>query len=126
LLIVRSIIDRPFAVVDRSFKGGDVDVLSDVLRAVRLTGALYFDVHAGAPWVAETPTAGSIGAYVMPQSEHVIAFHMMLDGSAWAQLADCSQPAICLRDGDAVIFARGDDHFLGSQPGKRSSTNIEL
>lgn len=103
-----------------------MDVLSDVLRAVRMSGALYFDVHAGAPWVAETPRAGSIGAYVMPQSEHVIAFHILLDGSAWAQLADLSQPAICLQAGDAVMFTRGDDHFLGSERGKRSAANPEL
>jgi len=31
------------------------DVLSDVLRAVHLTGALYFDFELSSPWVAETP-----------------------------------------------------------------------
>ena len=29
-----------------------MDVLSDVLNAVRLTGAVYFDVRARCPWVA--------------------------------------------------------------------------
>ena len=32
-----------------------MDALSDVLRAVRLTGAIFFDVQASEPWVAETP-----------------------------------------------------------------------
>ena len=32
-----------------------MDALSDVLQAVRLTGAVFFDVDASAPWVAETP-----------------------------------------------------------------------
>ena len=32
------------------------DVLSDVLRAVRLTGAVYFDFELSAPWVAEAPS----------------------------------------------------------------------
>ena len=32
-----------------------MDALSDVLRAVRLTGAVFFDVPASAPWVAESP-----------------------------------------------------------------------
>ena len=31
------------------------DVLSDVLRAVRLTGAVYFDFELSSPWVAEAP-----------------------------------------------------------------------
>ena len=29
------------------------DVLSDVLRAVRLTGAIYFDYELSSPWVRE-------------------------------------------------------------------------
>lgn len=31
------------------------DVLSDVLRAVRLTGAVYFDFELSEPWVLEAP-----------------------------------------------------------------------
>ena len=34
-----------------------MDALSDVLRAVRLTGAVFFDIKASEPWVAETPPA---------------------------------------------------------------------
>ena len=33
------------------------DALSDVLRAVRLTGAVFFNLDVKAPWVAETPSA---------------------------------------------------------------------
>ena len=36
-----------------------MDVLADVLRAVRLTGAIYFDITARAPWIAETPAMSS-------------------------------------------------------------------
>ncbi|MEJ1961178.1 MAG: cupin domain-containing protein [Gammaproteobacteria bacterium] len=38
-----------------------MDALSDVLRAVRLSGAVYFDIRAAEPWVAETP-AGPYGS----------------------------------------------------------------
>jgi AraC-like DNA-binding protein len=103
-----------------------LDVLSDVLRAVRLTGAIYFDVHACHPWVAETPPISRIGANVMPDFEHVIAFHLMLDGWCWAQLADESQPPIRLENGDSVLFVRGDAHFMSTEPGKRSSPNMDI
>jgi AraC-like DNA-binding protein len=103
-----------------------VDVLSNVLREVRLTGAVYFDVRAGAPWVASTPGSASICAGVMPEFEHVIAFHIMLDGRGWAQLADESQPAICLDAGDAVIVARGDSHSIASDQGRHSIGNPDL
>ena len=97
-----------------------MDVLSDVLRAVRLTGAIYFDVNARAPWIAESPPASAICTNVMPDFEHVIAFHIMLDGWCWAQLADQSKPAIRLETGDAVIFVGGEGHFMTSELGKRS------
>ena len=45
-----------------------MDVLSDVLRAVRLTGAIYFDVDAGSPWVGESPGTAEIAAAVMPEA----------------------------------------------------------
>ena len=32
-----------------------MDVLSDVLLAVRLTGAVFFDIDARSPFVAQSP-----------------------------------------------------------------------
>jgi AraC-like DNA-binding protein len=103
-----------------------MDVLSDVLREVRLTGAVYFDVHAGAPWVAATPGSASICANVMPEFEHVIGFHVVLDGRGWAQLVDESQPALCLDVGDAVIIARGDGHCISSEPDTQAVPNADF
>ena len=103
-----------------------MDVLSDVLRAVRLTGAIYFDVRAREPWVAETPATSRICANVMPAFEHAISFHIMLDGWCWAQLADESEPAVKMESGDAVIFIGGEGHFMSTVPGKRAEANMDL
>ncbi|HKE43236.1 MAG TPA: AraC family transcriptional regulator [Steroidobacteraceae bacterium] len=103
-----------------------LDVLSDVLRAVRLTGAIYFDIHARHPWVAETPPISKIGANVMPDFDHVIAFHIMLDGWCWAQLDNQSEPPIRLESGDAVLFVRGDAHYMSTEVGRRSSPNLDM
>jgi AraC-like DNA-binding protein len=103
-----------------------MDVLSDVLRAVRLTGAVYFDVRARAPWVAETPATHRICANVMPAFEHAIAFHIMMDGWCWAQLADESEPAVKLEAGDAVIFVGGEGHFMSTERGKRAQPDLDL
>ena len=40
------------------------DVLSDVLRAVRLTGAVFFAVDATAPWALEGPALASNSALI--------------------------------------------------------------
>lgn len=103
-----------------------MDVLSDVMRAVRLTGAVYFDVNARAPWTAETPALAKICAKVMPEFEHTLAFHVMLDGWCWAQLADESAPAVKLEEGDAVLFASGDAHFMSTEQGRRSVPDMAL
>lgn len=55
----------------------------------------------------------------MREFEHVISIHIMLEGGAWAQLSDQSQPAIGIAAGDAVIFAQGDAHFMSSAPDER-------
>jgi AraC-like DNA-binding protein len=100
--------------------------LSDVLSAVRLTGAVYFDVRAREPWVAETPATNRICANVMPAFEHAISFHIMMDGWCWAQLADESEPPQKLENGDAVIFIGGEGHFMSTERGKRAEPMMDL
>ena len=93
------------------------DTLSDVLRAVRLHGAIFFAVDGRAPWVAESPAARVIAPHLLPGVEHVIEYHMVTRGSCWAGLTD--QPAVRLETGDVIVFPRGDAHVLSSAPGMR-------
>lgn len=101
-----------------------MDVLSDVLRGVRLTGALFFDMKAHAPWVGTTPKASVIASLVMPDAERVICFHILVAGDAWAALEDGSSPPMRLSAGDVVIAAKGDSHFLSSAPGMRGEPDL--
>jgi AraC-like DNA-binding protein len=87
---------------------------------------MYFDVRARAPWIAESPATPRICSNVMPDSEHVIAFHIMLDGWCYAQLADESEPPIRMEAGDAVIFPQGEGHFMGPELGRRSEPNLDM
>jgi AraC-like DNA-binding protein len=91
-----------------------VDVLSEVLRAVRLTGALYFEVNAAHPWVALTPSMRQIGAAMMPGAEHVIPFHIMVAGHAWAMPEDRSVPPMSVESGDVLMFPFGASHIISS------------
>jgi hypothetical protein len=115
---------RPEELTDRlliGFGSLEVDVLSDVLRAVRLTGAVYFDLRARAPWVAETPPTSHIRDRIMPGFEHVISFHMVLNGSCWAYLAEDPNSSVLLETGDAVIFTSGDTHVMSTERGRRAT-----
>jgi AraC-like DNA-binding protein len=93
------------------------DPLSDVLRAVRLTGAVFFAVDGSAPWVAETPPSRVIAPYVMPGAEHVIEYHVVTAGSCWGGLLD--EPAVRLEAGDVLVLPQGDAHVISSAPGMR-------
>lgn len=99
------------------------DTLSEVLRAVRLTGAIFFSVDASAPWVAEAPASGSVAPYLMPGAEHVIEYHVVASGSCWGGLID--EPAVKLEAGDVIVFPQGESHVLSSDPGMRGNPQLE-
>jgi AraC-like DNA-binding protein len=103
-----------------------MDVLSDVLRAVRLTGAIFFDVEAAEPWVATTPSVANFARAVMPGSEHLIVFHILTRGTCWAELTDDSMPPVRLKAGDLVVVPNGDEHSFASVPGMRARGDLSL
>src|SRR3546814_3811385 len=110
-------VSRPSASVDRESREAGLDVLSDVLRAVRLTGAIYFDIHAHAPWRAESPPVAAICGSVIPDCEHGFCFHILMECACWAPLADESWPASRRGAGDEVVFAVGDAPDRGVEGG---------
>jgi AraC-like DNA-binding protein len=104
--------------------GVSADVLSDVLRAVRLTGAVYFDFELSSPWVAEAPPSREIAATVMPGAERVIEYHLIARGACWGQVV--GQEPIRLNEGDFIVFPQGDAHTLSSAPGMRATPDMSI
>lgn len=98
------------------------DVLSDVLRAVRLTGAVYFDFEMSAPWVAEAPASKQIAASVMPGSQRVIEYHLIARGACWGHAV--GDEPMRLNEGDLILFPQGDAHVMSSAPGMRAEPNM--
>ena len=78
------------------------DVLSDVLRAVRLTGAVYFDYELSSPWVAEAPASREIAAVVMPGAERVMEYHLIARGNCWGHMVGAAPTR--LHEGDLLRF----------------------
>jgi AraC-like DNA-binding protein len=102
-----------------------MDVLSDVLNAVRLTGAIFFERHLQAPWVGESPNSAAIAAMVMPEAQHVISFHAILSGACWAALAGNAESSKQFNAGDIVIHPLGDANVLSSAPGMRGTPDLQ-
>lgn len=91
------------------------DTLSDVLRSIRLRGAVFYYVSYLDAWAAEASAAREIAAAVMPGSEHVIEYHLIAKGDGWAAVTGL--PPVRLAAGDIVMFPQGDAHVLSSAPG---------
>jgi len=98
------------------------DTLSEILSAVRLKGAVFFDVEASAPWVAEAPPSRLIAPVLMAHAEHVMEYHVITKGSCWAQVVGHDLPPVELQAGDVIAFPQGDPHILSSKPGMRGDT----
>ena len=94
------------------------DVLSDVLRTVRLTGAMFFDVATNAPWVAEQPSREMVLPKILPGAEHLIAYHVVTEGQCYASII--GGEATLVEAGEVVVFTQGDAHVMSSSPGMRA------
>jgi AraC-like DNA-binding protein len=101
-----------------------MDALSDVLRAVRLTGAIFFDIQASDPWVAETPSGEAIVEAMFPGSEHLVCYHVITQGSCWACVP--GESPIQLSAGDIIVLPHGDTHVLSSTPGLRRTPDMTM
>lgn len=98
--------------------GGDIDVLSDVLRSVKLTGALFFPMQAASPWVDDLPEAAAYAPVILPGAQHVVSYHIVVDGSCWAAVRGV--PPVRLEAGDIFVVPHGDPYVMSSAPGIRS------
>lgn len=96
------------------------DILSDVLKEVHLSGALFFDVEGCAPWVAEAPPSREFKALIMPRAQHVINYHVVANGVCWARLLDEEAEPVRLPAGSVIVFPQGQPHVLSSEPGLRA------
>jgi Cupin len=93
-----------------------MDALSEVLKIVKLKGALFFNAEFSAPWCLASSQSSQIAPLLCPGAGHVIIYHYLADGRAYAQLPNGSRRG--LGPGDVVIFPHGDAHVLGNGAGK--------
>lgn len=95
------------------------DVLSDVLKTVRLTGAAFFNVVATDPWVAEQPSREMVLPKVLPGAGHLISYHVVTEGRCFASLI--GGESFMVEAGEVIVFTHGDAHVMASSPGMRAA-----
>ena len=91
-----------------------MDVLSEVLKVVKLQGAMFYNGEFSSPWSFCSPPSQMVAPYVASAAGHVIIYHLLTEGRASARLVDGER--IILDAGDIVIFPHGDAHFIENGP----------
>ena len=89
-----------------------MDALSDVLSVIRLTGAVFLQMELRAQWSYVTAPARAIANVLMPDADHVIPYHLLVEGTCWTSLLDGE--FVELSAGDLVMFPAGDRHVLAT------------
>jgi AraC-like DNA-binding protein len=89
-----------------------MDVLSEVLKVVKLEGALYYNGEFTAPWAFRAPPSCAVVPYFAPGGGHVIIFHLLTEGRGFAGVEHGER--LPLAAGDIVVFPHGDAHILGN------------
>lgn len=89
-----------------------MDALSDVLRLVRLTGAVFLDAEFTAPWCIGEPSGVEVCVEHMPQAQHVVIYHLVTQGGCDVALAGESPRSA--QAYDLIVIPGGNEHSLGS------------
>ena len=89
-----------------------MDVLSTVLKTVRLEGAMFYNAEFSAPWCVRSPHSCLVAPYLSAEFKHVIIYHLLTHGRAYANVEKGQR--VPLSAGDIVVFPHGDPHLMGN------------
>ena len=87
-----------------------MDVLSEVLRVVRLQGALFYNGEFSSPWSVYAASSHGLAQHFGTDTEHVIVYHLLMEGRAVVRLENGGR--LALTAGDIVMIPHGDKHII--------------
>ena len=100
-----------------------MDALSEVLKVVKLQGALFYNGEFSFPWSVYAASSRQLARYYKTDSEHVIVYHFLTEGRATARLSNGER--LSLEAGDIVMIPNGDKHVLENGPAARTVDDSE-
>ncbi len=99
-----------------------MDVLSDTLRVVRLTGAVFLNARLTSPWAISTGPTDALADYLRLPSNCISLFHILVSGRSWFTIP--GQPPILLEAGDAILLPHSSPHLMSSMIGSGGSEGM--
>ena len=95
--------------------GAVVDILSEVLRVVRLSGAVHFLAELRHPWSFSSSPHEILAARLKLPHGSVTPFHVFIEGGCY--VTSGHHAPMRVERGDIIIFPRADVHILASEVG---------
>ncbi len=95
-----------------------MDVLSEVLRVVRLQGALFYNAEFSSPWSVYAASSHGLARYFATDTERVVVYHLLTEGRASVRLE--GGKSLSLEAGDIVMIPHGDRHIVENGPASRT------
>jgi AraC-like DNA-binding protein len=90
-----------------------MDVLSDALRVIRLTSAVFFTANFSAPWSITSARAERLKPILAPDAECIAMFHILAEGEpCWVAIE--GQAPLMMAPGDLIILPQGHQHVMTS------------
>jgi AraC family transcriptional regulator, alkane utilization regulator len=93
-----------------------MDAVSDVLRVVRLAGAVYLHAELTAPWCLVGHADQALCTSYLPRADRVVSYHLVTEGTCWARLPDRADPPFSVSAGELLVVPQGEAHIMGSAP----------
>jgi AraC-like DNA-binding protein len=90
-----------------------MDLLSEVLKIVKLESAFFYNAEFTSPWSFRSPESCKLAPYINQTDGHVIIYHLLIEGRAYAKI---DGKRVEINAGDIVIFPHGDSHCLENGP----------
>lgn len=91
-----------------------MDALSEVLKVVQLSGAVFLSARFTAPWCVASQADSGICASYLPASDRLVSYHLVAEGYCMARLGDDMHSTIRVEAGHVLVVPQGDAHLLGS------------
>lgn len=92
-----------------------MDLMSDILSSMRLTGAVVFDAELVAPFCVVSHYGPEDCAKFFPVPAHLVPYHYVTEGQMWVQIGH--EEPVLAEAGDLVLISRNDRHLLFSEAG---------
>lgn len=88
-----------------------MDALSEALKSVRMTGAIFYRAECTRPWGFAIPPLKTYAHVLAPGTERLVSYHLVTEGSAVARFAGVELPVAA---GEVLIVPHGDPHVVSN------------